>query len=146
MFARFVRMKLKTSAAEFSRTLENDVIPLLRKQKGFRDELTFVAPGAKDAVALKRGEHFPHNYNYVNRAHMYSFFNRVFGLKLPEPIVEADYQPLTRDELTVWTKDHPRPAGGDDHESRRDLLAVGQLDGLARRAGRDVGDDRHADG
>ncbi|HND53037.1 MAG TPA: acetylxylan esterase, partial [Pirellulaceae bacterium] len=71
------------------------------------------APGRIEAHAHLQ---FPHNYNYVNRAHMYSFFNREFGLKLPEPIVEADYQPLTRDELTVWTADHPRPAGGDDHE------------------------------
>lgn len=71
------------------------------------------APGRISAVAHLE---FPHNYNYVNRAHMYAFFNREFGLKRPEPIVEADFVPMTREELTVWTSDHPQPPGGDDHE------------------------------
>jgi heme-degrading monooxygenase HmoA len=46
-------MKLKVnSATEFSRTLENDVIPMLRKQKGFKDEITLVAPERNDVVAI----------------------------------------------------------------------------------------------
>ncbi|MGH9855720.1 MAG: antibiotic biosynthesis monooxygenase family protein [Blastocatellia bacterium] len=45
-------MKLKAnSAAEFTRVIENEIIPLLRKQKGFRDEITFVAPERAEAVA-----------------------------------------------------------------------------------------------
>jgi len=45
-------MKLKAnSAAEFTRVIENEIIPLLRKQKGFRDEITFVAPEGAEAVA-----------------------------------------------------------------------------------------------
>ncbi|MFM8890204.1 MAG: acetylxylan esterase [Planctomycetia bacterium] len=71
------------------------------------------APGKIEAHAHLE---FPHNYNAVNRAHMYSFFNREFDLKLPEPLADKDYEPLSREELTVWTKDHPQPAGGDDHE------------------------------
>jgi hypothetical protein len=52
MFTRHVTMKLKTnSAVEFTRIIENEVIPLLRKQKGFRDEITFVAPERSEAVA-----------------------------------------------------------------------------------------------
>jgi len=38
-------MHLKSSVPEFTQTLEREVIPLLRKQKVFRDEITFVAPG-----------------------------------------------------------------------------------------------------
>jgi hypothetical protein len=72
--------------------------------------------GASGRIEAHAHLEFPHNYNYVNRAHMYRFFNREFGLKLPEPIVEADFQPLSREELTVWTKDYPQPPGGDDHE------------------------------
>jgi len=46
-------MKLKAnSAQEFTRTLENEVIPVLRKQKGFKDEITLVAPERNDAVAI----------------------------------------------------------------------------------------------
>jgi heme-degrading monooxygenase HmoA len=46
-------MKLKlNSAAEFTRTLEKEIIPLLRKQKGFQDEISFVAPERNEAVAI----------------------------------------------------------------------------------------------
>jgi heme-degrading monooxygenase HmoA len=52
MFTRHVTMKLKAnSAAEFNRIIENEVLPLLRKQKGFRDEITFIAPERSEAVA-----------------------------------------------------------------------------------------------
>src|SRR2546427_10778838 len=52
MFTRQVTMKLReNSAAEFTSIIENEIIPLLRKQKGFRDEVTFVAPGRSEAVA-----------------------------------------------------------------------------------------------
>ena len=46
MFARHVSMHLKPNTrAEFTQTLEKEIIPLLRKQKGFQDEITLVAPG-----------------------------------------------------------------------------------------------------
>jgi len=53
MIARNVTMHLKAnSVAEFTRTLEKEVLPLLRRQKGFQDEITFSAPGAKETVAI----------------------------------------------------------------------------------------------
>ncbi len=53
MFARTVTVKLKkNSAPELSRVLEDEIIPLLRKQKGFRDEITFVAPERSEALAI----------------------------------------------------------------------------------------------
>ena len=53
MFARKVSMHLKpNSAAEFTQRLEKNVIPLLRKQKGFQDEITFLTTGGKDAFAI----------------------------------------------------------------------------------------------
>ena len=53
MYTRNVSMKLKAnSAKEFTRTLENEVIPVLRKQKGFKDEITLVAPERNEAVAI----------------------------------------------------------------------------------------------
>ena len=53
MFARSVRLHLKpNSVAEFARTIEKEIIPLLRKQKGFQDEITFVVPGGTEAVAI----------------------------------------------------------------------------------------------
>ncbi len=53
MFARNVSMHLKpNSVAEFTRTLESEIIPLLRKQKGFQDEITLVAPGGLEAIGI----------------------------------------------------------------------------------------------
>lgn len=53
MYTRNVSMKLKAnSAAKFSRTLEKEIIPLLRKQKGFQDEISFLAPERNEAVAI----------------------------------------------------------------------------------------------
>ncbi len=69
--------------------------------------------GAKDAVALQRGEHFPHNYNAVTRSGFYTFLNRHFRLGLLAPVIERDYEPLSREELTVWDADHPAPPAND---------------------------------
>ena len=53
MFARRVIMQLKPNAApEFTQRLESEVLPLLRKQKGFQDEITFVATGGKEAFGI----------------------------------------------------------------------------------------------
>ena len=53
MYTRNVSMKLKAnSEKEFTRTLENEVIPMLRKQKGFKDEITLLTPEHNDAVAI----------------------------------------------------------------------------------------------
>ena len=54
MFARTVRMHLKpNSVTQFTQTMERDGIPLLRKQPGFRDDVTFLpADGSGDAVAI----------------------------------------------------------------------------------------------
>ena len=53
MYARQVSMELKRdSRADFTHKIESEVLPLLRKQKGFQDEITFVNPGGKDAFAI----------------------------------------------------------------------------------------------
>jgi len=53
MFTRRVSMHLKpNSVAEFTRRLEKDVLPLLRKQKGFQDEITFVDQGGREAFGI----------------------------------------------------------------------------------------------
>jgi|ERR1700681_2118044 len=54
MFARHVTMHLKPNTrAEFTKAIENEILPLLKKQHGFRDEIVFVAPGSgTEAVAI----------------------------------------------------------------------------------------------
>ena len=57
MFARNVTLRLKADkAAKFTRTLESDVLPMLRKQQGFKDEITFLAPEGNEAVAISLWE------------------------------------------------------------------------------------------
>ena len=51
MYARRVSLTLKpNSRAEFTNLLETEIIPVLRKQKGFRDEITVIAPERSEAV------------------------------------------------------------------------------------------------
>lgn len=53
MYARNVSISLKpNTASEFTETLEKDILPLLRKQAGFKDEITFLGEGGKDALAI----------------------------------------------------------------------------------------------
>jgi heme-degrading monooxygenase HmoA len=53
MFARRVSMQLKpNSVAEFTQRIEKDILPLLQKQNGFRDEITFVVPGGTEAFGI----------------------------------------------------------------------------------------------
>ena len=53
MFARSVYIRLKpNSVAEFNGALENVILPLLRKRKGFRDELALVTPNGSEVVAI----------------------------------------------------------------------------------------------
>lgn len=53
MFARRVDMHLKPNAvAEFTQRLEKEIIPRLRKQKGFQDEITFVSQSGKEAFGI----------------------------------------------------------------------------------------------
>jgi hypothetical protein len=53
MFARRVSMHLKpNTVTEFTQRLEKEIIPLLRKQKGFQDEITFVGQGGTEAFGI----------------------------------------------------------------------------------------------
>ena len=53
MFSRHVSIHLKSNTlSDYTQTFENDVLPLLRKQKGFKDEITFAGPGGVDVIAI----------------------------------------------------------------------------------------------
>jgi len=53
MFARNVSFQLKPNTlSDYNRALENEVLPLLRKQKGFRDEITMSNPGSQHAIVI----------------------------------------------------------------------------------------------
>ena len=90
--------------------------------KGFPDlQKLYETHGKKDNVMLLRGEHFPHNYNAVTRSAFYTFVNKHFKLGLPSPVIERDFEPLTRDQLTVWDDKHPAPKAADPEFERKIL-------------------------
>jgi hypothetical protein len=52
MFVRKVSMRLRAgSVAEFTRKMDDEIIPLLRKQSGFLDEITLLAQSGKEVYA-----------------------------------------------------------------------------------------------
>ena len=83
MYARNVTLHLKANkAAEFTRMLENDVLPVLRKQTGFKDEITFLATEGNAAVAISLWEK-------KENAEAYSRDAYAGVLRTLEPVVEG---------------------------------------------------------
>ncbi len=100
-----------TAADDWTRELETKGYPDLQKLYGML--------GAKHRLTAVFHTHFPHNYNHVNRTVMYGFFNRHFRLGFKEPVLERDFELMSRKQLTVWDDRHPAPSGtstGDAHE------------------------------
>jgi quinol monooxygenase YgiN len=53
MFTRIVSMTLKPNVAtQFTQLLEQKLVPALRKEPGFEDEMVFVVPGGPEVVAI----------------------------------------------------------------------------------------------
>ena len=104
--------------------------------------------GVPENVLCEAYLNFPHNYNAVTRGIMYSWFNEHLGLGIEGPIEEADYEPLTSQEHSVWNDDHPRPDGGPEYErsltaylaeeSDQQLAAITPTDSQSLRQFRDV--------
>lgn len=70
MFARKVSMHLKVNgAAEFKKKIEGEVIPLLRKQAGFLDEITLLYPSGKEVHAFSMWETAEHAEAYNRGAY-----------------------------------------------------------------------------
>ena len=53
MFARHVAVKLRPGTlAEFTRVMDNEILPWLRKQKGFLDAITLAGPVGGEIVSI----------------------------------------------------------------------------------------------
>jgi hypothetical protein len=53
MFARHISLHLKpNSVGEFSRTMEKEIIPVLRRQKGFQGEIALIGSEGGGGVAI----------------------------------------------------------------------------------------------
>ena len=57
MYARHVALNLKANQQkELISTFEREILPLLQKQNGFTDEITFVSPDGKQVMAISLWE------------------------------------------------------------------------------------------
>jgi len=76
MFVRKVSMRLRSEAgAQFTRKMEDEIIPLLKKQKGFLDEMTLIAQSGKEVYAYSFWESSTDAENYDKNQ-----FARVTGM------------------------------------------------------------------
>ena len=58
MYARNVTFRIKANMqSDFTHTFESQILPLLQKQKGFKEEITLCNPGSQDAVSISLWKH-----------------------------------------------------------------------------------------
>jgi hypothetical protein len=100
MFARNVSIHLKSNMlSEYTRAFEKDVLPLLRKQNGFKDEITFAGPGGVDVIAISLWENKKDADNYNAAA-----YQQV--LKTLARFIEGTPQVHTYDVVTSTIQKH----------------------------------------
>ena len=99
-----------TTADDWTKTMPETGFPGLQRLHALL--------GAPDGVGVFPFPQFPHNYNYVSRSAMYAWMNHHLGLGLPDPVVQEDFVPLTREEAGVWDAAHPAPSSGEAEERR----------------------------
>ena len=98
-----------TAADDWTKNMLTEGYPTLQK--------LYAMVGDKDDVACRDLRHFPHNYNAVSRATMYSWFNKHLKLGHTDPFLESDFEPLFPSDMSVWDEDeHKAPDGGDEYE------------------------------
>jgi hypothetical protein len=70
VYARNVTFRIKPNMqSDYTRTFENQILPLLKKQKGFKEEITLCNPGSQDAVSVSLWEHKSSADDYNTRAY-----------------------------------------------------------------------------
>jgi len=100
MFARTVSIHLKSNMlSDYARTFEKDVLPLLRKQNGFRDEMTFAGPSGVDVTAISLWENKKEADNYDTNT-----YPQV--LKTLARFIDGTPQVHTFDVVTSTLKEH----------------------------------------
>lgn len=83
MFARKVSIRLKKdSLAEFTKALDEQIVPMLRKQEGFKDEIVLAVLGSNDVLAITLWETQADAEAYKN-----TDYKNV--LKMVEPLIEG---------------------------------------------------------
>ena len=101
MFARNISVHLKPSMlTDYATTFENEVLPLLRKQKGFQNEITFCNAGSLDLTAISL-------WDTRENAELYS--KNVYAEALQLLSKTIDGTPKVRSEEVVQSTFMPTP-------------------------------------
>ena len=83
MFARTVSFRLKPGrGADFTKAFDTDVLPVLRQQMGFQDEIALIAPGAEESVAISL-------WDLKDNADSYARSSYASVLKTLQPLIEG---------------------------------------------------------
>ena len=80
MYARNVSLRLKPNTmSEFTGSFDKEIVPLLRKQIGFQDEIAFGDPAGQDVVAISLWDTREHAdaYNTVGYPEVLKILNTV---------------------------------------------------------------------
>ena len=102
MYARSVTFRVKANMqSDYSNTFETQVLPLLRKQKGFKDEIAMYNPGSQDAVSISLWEH---------KSDADDYNTRVYPEVLKMLAKAVDGTPRVQSFETVATSFHNVPA------------------------------------
>ncbi len=105
MFARHVAVKLRPNTlAEFTRVMDNEVLPWLRKQKGFLDTITLAVPGGREIVSISFWDH-------EENAQVYNSMSYPEALEILRKILAGTPQVKTFDVVssTLQKVDPPKP-------------------------------------
>ena len=96
MFARNAHFRVKSinMAAEFARTFENEILPILRKQEGFRGEITLSNPGSLEQIAISLWEN-----KSDAEAYNTNFYPQV--LKILAPVIDGTPRIRTYEAVTL---------------------------------------------
>lgn len=90
-----------SGADDWTIDIERSGLPELKRVYGLY--------GVENNVDAKTYRQFKHNYNHVSRAMMYAWMQKHLHLPMAT-IEEKPIQPLSREEMSVFDKEHPRPA------------------------------------
>jgi hypothetical protein len=70
MYARNVTFRLRSNLQpDFTHAIENQILPLLQKQKGFKEEITMCNSGSPEAVSISLWEHKSNAEDYNTRVY-----------------------------------------------------------------------------
>jgi hypothetical protein len=90
------------SVAEFSRILETEVLPLLRKQLGFQDEISFISTSGGQAVGISFWDTQEHAEGYTQASYPEAL-KSLAGVLEGSPQVH-NWQMATSKERTTWLR------------------------------------------